>query len=499
MTQDFGHAQHYECTVAAAERLFSTEFYAFAHESGRRIVKHWGEFTLPAHAAPHIDLVLGLSEFPLASIARSMGLKAGVPVLDPVSSRTQYRIPPTASAAGASQAVVSWEPGYFGPDDAATFCDLAGIACTPLPGDHYIGHNDPSNPAIEPTSSMEILASIGGAKADSWFWENNGDSFTYGFAVNLTTWTGPIMTISNTFGFDEDHFCDADPTACQQLGVDSRGYVTKVNSLFMQAGAMGFTLVTDSGVWGTHSPFDPDCTDDHFVPFFPASSPYVTTVGITEPYNAVMQSDPSQLCRLSGLDCVLTSMERAATLDGSDTASGGGFSNFAPMPPYQQAVVANYLKTAPNLPPPSYYNASGRAFPDVSAYGCCYLAIYRDQLGGLTGAAAPTFAGILSLINAEVIKATGKPMGPANPLLYKMQADQPDCFSDITIGNNNCTIAGWPNCSPSCKGFQCTPGWDPVTGLGTPRVDCMLQYVSGMLDKKKKRALAAAKRGADGP
>lgn len=66
------------------------------------------------------------------------------------------------------------------------------------------------------------------------------------------------------------------------------------------------------------------------------------------------------------------------------------------------------------------------------------------------------------MINGYVNDKTGKPLGFMNPLLYQMAATQPSTFTDITKGNNKCTENG---CSSSCKGFEATKGWDPVTGL----------------------------------
>ena len=54
---------------------------------------------------------------------------------------------------------------------------------------------------------------------------------------------------------------------------------------------------------------------------------------------------------------------------GSLITSGGGFSNVAPQPAWQTAAVAGYLASGALLPPAGDYNASGRAYPDVSALG----------------------------------------------------------------------------------------------------------------------------------
>ena len=89
-----------------------------------------------------------------------------------------------------------------------------------------------------------------------------------------------------------------------------------------------------------------------------------------------------------------------------------------------------------------------------------------DGVGG-TSAGAPTFAGILALIN----QATGSSgLGNVNPMLYALAASSPTAFHDITSGNNNapCT-AGSKNCPAGTTsfGFSAGAGYDQVTGLGS--------------------------------
>ena len=75
---------------------------------------------------------------------------------------------------------------------------------------------------------------------------------------------------------------------------------------------------------------------------------------------------------------------------------------------------------------------------------------------GGTSASSPTVAGLFSLINDARIAAGKPPMGFANPFIYQNAA----AFTDITQGDNT--------------GWQCDEGWDPVTGLGTPKFDRLL-------------------------
>jgi kumamolisin len=52
-------------------------------------------------------------------------------------------------------------------------------------------------------------------------------------------------------------------------------------------------------------------------------------------------------------------------------------------------------------------------------------------------------------------------VGLANPALY---AAEKTAFTDITEGNND--------------GFEAGPGWDPVTGLGSPKGPGVLAALS---------------------
>lgn len=182
-------------------------------------------------------------------------------------------------------------------------------------------------------------------------------------------------------------------------------------------------------------------------PSWPASSPWVTSVGSTR-----------------FVDQQVGQPEMATDQFGS----GGGFSDMFDAMDSQKDAVTHYFSVAPQLPPDGSFPRSGRGTPDVAALGEGFQVIIRGRnssVGG-TSASAPTFAGILSLLN-EARLAKGKPpMGYVNPWLYKNAA----AFTDITRGDN---LRGrGPFVEP--YGFNCTEGWDPVTGLGTPLFDKML-------------------------
>ncbi|KAH0161506.1 subtilisin-like protein, partial [Aureobasidium melanogenum] len=108
-------------------------------------------------------------------------------------------------------------------------------------------------------------------------------------------------------------------------------------------------------------------------------------------------------------------------------------------------------------------NASGRAYPDISAQGSYFATVWNgtETLVSGTSASTPLFAAIIALVNDALI-AGGKPtLGFLNPWLYKKAYR---AFTDITSGSAvGCSEIG------DGKGFPAVKGWDPVSGFGTPK------------------------------
>lgn len=181
-------------------------------------------------------------------------------------------------------------------------------------------------------------------------------------------------------------------------------------------------------------------------PSWPASSPWVTSVGAT---------------RFVGHKI---GAEEMAT---DQFGSGGGFSSRFDQSnaPWQVEATAKYIAqgaSLPKFPSASLFPAGGRGTPDVSALGEGYQVYVSGKVNsvGGTSASSPAFAGMISLIN-DARKQAGKPaLGFLNPFLYK----NADSFTDIVKGTN---AIGRGN-GPVPLGYAAAPGWDPATGLGTP-------------------------------
>ena len=114
--------------------------------------------------------------------------------------------------------------------------------------------------------------------------------------------------------------------------------------------------------------------------------------------------------------------------------------------------------------------SDGRAFPDLAAVGVAYeveIESFRLQVSG-TSASCPVVAGIFALLNEARLRAGKTPLGFIAPLLYDVAARRPEAFRDIVKGNNGMGTQA---------GFDAMPGWDPVTGWGSPRVKVLLEEV----------------------
>jgi Pro-kumamolisin, activation domain/Bacterial Ig-like domain (group 3) len=118
---------------------------------------------------------------------------------------------------------------------------------------------------------------------------------------------------------------------------------------------------------------------------------------------------------------------------------------------------------------------------DPNQASCNLNSPYSDFIGlGGTSAGAPTFAGIMGIVN-QFTESNGQ--GNANYVLYPLAASQPKVFNDITAGTialpcvfttTNCVVnpatAGYGVLSagtPPAPAFSAGPGYDLATGLGS--------------------------------
>ena len=91
-------------------------------------------------------------------------------------------------------------------------------------------------------------------------------------------------------------------------------------------------------------------------------------------------------------------------------------------------------------------------------------------------ASAPVFAAVVSQLNAARLAHNTPRMGFLNPWLYSI--GQPG-FTDIVHGGSTGCVGkitgGIKTPLVSGASWNATEGWDPVTGLGTPLFQTLVQ------------------------
>ncbi len=202
-------------------------------------------------------------------------------------------------------------------------------------------------------------------------------------------------------------------------------------TLFAEAETRGITVLAASGDDGGSQLSHGACTPTPEVEF-PASSPDVIAVGGTQPT----------------LNVSLTGQITGIATQPAWNKSGGGLSSDYLAPSWQ--LVGSAAKAI---------GSGGRGVPDVAGPAADNMIYYNGQVNQLAGTsfATPFWAGLIGEMDA----VRGTPLGFVTPRLYALasqeqeQGDPLQAFADVTAGGN---------CLNSAE-----PGWDLVTGWGTPR------------------------------
>jgi subtilase family serine protease len=152
------------------------------------------------------------------------------------------------------------------------------------------------------------------------------------------------------------------------------------------------------------------------------------------------------------------------------TASGGGFSHLYARPAYQDGV--------PGI-------SEDRGVPDVAGDAGQQSGAPVVLAGGSiataagTNASAALWAGLLALADQDAHHS----LGFVNPAIYRI-ARGPSyhtAFHDITTGDNRLAMP-YP---AGTAGYHAGPGWDPVTGWGTPKAQVLIPLLARTTSRGK--------------
>ncbi|KAI9691946.1 MAG: hypothetical protein M1820_009654 [Bogoriella megaspora] len=493
----------FDGTIEEAERLFDTKYwyYQHKHSGGYRIA--CDSYSIPEHVREHVDFAMPTIQLdglrPVANIDPTRAISVPNGELTGLSNCSSLRTieclraiynfgAGNTSSPGNQLGIGEWADYLYEPDLPVFF-------------------NNYTSPKIPAETVPEFISIDGGKRANlstaqagsgvesaldiqtgySIIWPQQTRLYQVGDSVNVDSvgtfnifldaldesyctyeggdqpyvdpeypdpneggYTGPLQCggapTSNVFSFSYGQIEGALPVFYQQRQCNE----------WMKLGLQGVSVLFasgDSGVANRYNAGYPnsclnadnlyvDNNGTRFSPSFPVNCPYITAVDGGEV--AVADPNPSNPFL--------------------DYYSGGGFSNIFELPDYQKDAVTNYLTKYPPGYGPNIYNDTGnaRGYPDVSALGLKIVTVFLNRtlaVGG-TSASAPIVAGIVTLLNEARLQAGKGPIGFLNPTFYA----HPEAFNDIVNGSN-------PGCYT--QGFQAQPGWDPVTGLGTPNFETL--------------------------
>lgn len=247
------------------------------------------------------------------------------------------------------------------------------------------------------------------------------------------------------------------------------GYVKPFEDTLIQAAAEGIGVYFSSGDTGDETARFGFATTE-----WPTSSPWVTAVGGTS--LGVGQVNTRVLetgWGTSDYSCNTTTL--ACSRTGWLYGAGGGVSRLFPEPSYQSSAGLSL---------------SGRGVPDVAALGDPQTGLligqtqtfpegahYDEYRIGGTSLSSPIFAGLMALADQKA----GHPHGFANPAFYANKSSFYDVLSVKTaVARRNYVngVDASAGTSDRLRTFDdysgsptqhTNPGWDNVTGLGTPQ------------------------------
>jgi len=413
-------------TVAQMNNAFGVQLKQYEHPTAGRYRGRTGPIQIPDNLADHIEGVFGLDNRPQASphfrrrrAPTGMRPHAATTSFTPPDVASLYHFPTNVDGSGECIGIIELGGG-FKPADLTTYFNQLKLTNSPKVTAVSIGNGknhptgDPNGPDGEVMLDIEVAGSVApGAHIVVYFAENTDAGFLNAITTAVHDKTNKPSVISISWGSAES-------------GWTSQA-MTSMDEAFQAGAAMGVSVCVAAGDNGSTDGVDDGLNHVDF----PASSSYALACGGTH-----LQASGTAISKETVWNELKT----------NEGATGGGISDFFPLPSYQQNA---------DVPPSANPGGRiGRGVPDVSGDADpnsgydTYVDGQSDVIGG-TSAVAPLWAGLIALLNETL----NQPVGFLNPLLYQKAASSGG-FRDITSGNNGA--------------YSAKPGWDACTGLGSP-------------------------------
>lgn len=409
--------------ISDLEKAFSVHLTHYKDDKGLIFRGRTGDICIPAELDGVVEGVFGLDDRPHArphfQVAKEgNGLflaHAASAGFSPNQLNTIYGYPKNVTGKNQCIGIIELGGGYRNTDLNTYF---SGLGITP-PSVKAVSVDGAANsPTTANSADGEVMLDIevaGAVAPDAsivvYFAPNTDQGFLDAITQAVHDTQNNPSVISISWGAAEAAWTE------QSL--------TNFNEAFKAASLLGVTICAAAGDSGS----DDSVGDGKVHVDFPASSPYVLACGGT---------------KLVAKGTKVSS--ETVWHESNDSATGGGVSNFFPLPDYQaKAKVPLSIDT----------KFKGRGVPDVAGNadpvtGYKVRVDGQNMVIGGTSAVAPLMAGFIALINEK----NGKSAGFINPIIYAATGNA----RDIIKGDNITTSTK--------KGYKAGKGWDACTGLG---------------------------------
>ena len=353
---------------------------------------------------------------------------------------------PEGDGGGQTIGLLEFGGGYFHADLEA-FGKAAGLASLPTVVPISVDKM-PTNTNDEATGEVmldvEVLAGIcPKATIPVWFsqFTEKGWVDALDAAMHDAKYKPQVLSIS--WGYAED------------VSVWTAAAVKQVDEALQEAALMGITICVAAGDDGSSDGID----DGHAHVDFPCASPYVLAVGGT-------------LLRTGAKGSERAWKDGDGLRADNGGSTGGGVSARLARPAWQAGL---------DIAPVNPGQTAGRIVPDVAANasantGYFVVAQGQQEISGGTSASAPLWAALVARMNQQ-LAAGGKRVGYLTPLLYGAAAG-----AATPLGKIGCNdIHAGDNVTAHVGGFKSGPGFDAVTGWGSPKGKDLLAALSRLL------------------
>ena len=443
--------------VADMERAFQVKLFDYeqpgdpkANYRGRV-----GDVFVPAELKEIVTGVFGLDDRRVARRRRHHAAHPG-PARDKSSIPSAWWLPqtlgkrynfPPGDGSGQTIGLLEFGGGYF-PADLKQFCSLAGVSEPTIVPVSVDGTSTSAHDGAEGEVMLDVEVVTGLCPKSTiavYFahWGEKGWIKALDAAVHDAKNHPSVISIS--WGNPED------------VGIWTHAAMNEINETLKDAAMAGVTVCVAAGDDGSS---DAD-SDGHAHVDFPSSSPYVLAVGGT--------TIPKKTAPLP--DIVWFEGDGLREQNNPNSGStGGGASTIFQRPAWQKGVSVTSINPGAIV---------GRVVPDLAANADWTASPYllcvdgQPQPNGGTSAASPLVAAMIALINGQL--GPGERVGYLTPLLYQPAG------GGHPVGTSACAdVVSGSNKTAKVGGYNAQPGYDAVSGWGTP---------DGM---KLKQAIAAA-------